>query len=176
MKRGKSLSYDPARAAERRARREARRAAEAPRPEDTVRELRQLRQLERDGKVKARMTVDEAADRRFWRQMVTKGGCVMCKAFPVDGRTRSERGADLTVIDGHHVVAKQDLKRWGLHARLWDIRNGIALCRYHHARHEAAMQRVPRELLPAVAWEFAEEINAEFVLDDDRVYPGQGAA
>lgn len=160
MRRGSGLSHDPARAAERRARREQRRAAEAPRRETVSR-------------AGAR---DDGASRRAWQETVTAAGCVMCKAFPVDAATARERRMDLAIIDPHHIVPQQDLKRWGLHVLLCDPRNGIALCRLHHARHELAYQRVPRSLLPAAAFAFAREINAVFVLEDDAVYPVTEAA
>lgn len=166
MKRGAGLSHDPARAAEKRARREARRAAEAPRHEDVVRELRA-------SSSDAAVARDDTTARRLWRSKVTAGGCVMCAAFPMSAGEVRERWGDLAAIEAHHIVPQQDLKRWGLHARLWDPRNGIALCRLHHARHELAYQRVPRALLPAAAFEFAAEIGAEFVLDDENVYPRQ---
>lgn len=159
MKRGAGLSHDPARAAEKRARREARRAAEPPRPEDIARE--------------ATGTPDDATDHRVWHARVKAGGCVMCAAYPMSAADVRERWSELAAIEAHHIVPKQDLKRWGLHARLWDPRNGIALCRLHHARHELAYQRVPRRLLPPAAWQFAAEIGAEFVLDDGNVYPRQ---
>jgi hypothetical protein len=168
LKRGKPLTANPARAAEKRARREARRAAEGPRPEDVVRELR----VGSSDEAAAR---DDTTARRAWQAKVTARGCVMCAASPVDAATRAERWPDLSQIDAHHVISQDKLKRWGLHARLWDARNGIALCRLHHARHELAYQRVPRRLLPRAAWQFAAEIGAEFVLDDENVYPQQAS-
>lgn len=167
MKRGRGLTHNPARAAERRRRREARRAAEDPRPEDAAREARRTA---RERPESARATHDHA-QASAWHQHFARQRCVMCVAAPVPADVARERALDLATIDGHHIVPKQDLKRWGLFALLWDLRNGLPLCRYHHFRHESAYQRVPRRLLPAAAWKFADEINARFVLDDDRVYP-----
>jgi hypothetical protein len=174
MNRGKPLRHDPARAAERRERRERRREAEGPRPEDLAREARRVA---REAPASA-LEVEDRAASRAWNRAAEAQGCVMCAAeldghdrFPVSARTRRERAWDLAKIDGHHIIAKQALKRWGLFALLWDVRNMLPLCRYHHFRHEQAYQRVPRDLLPRRAREFAREINAEYMLDDDDVYP-----
>lgn len=167
MKRGEPLKADPARAAERRARRETRRAGEVARPEDLAREARRVA---REKPASSRVAHD-AEQATGWHRHFASQQCVQCMAVPVSLRVRRERGLDLATIDGHHIIPKQDLKRWGLFARLWDWRNGIPLCRYHHARHEMAVQRVARELLPAASFAFADEINARFVLEDDDVYP-----
>jgi len=166
VKRGKGLSHDPARAAERRQRREARRAAEPPRPEDAAREARRA----------AREAPQSATDHdrdgaREWNRAARRAGCAMCRHRPPAAWVRRERAADLARIDGHHCIPKQDLKRWGLFSRLWDLANMLPLCRYHHFRHEDAYERVPRELLPPEAFAFADEIGARYVLEDDRVYP-----
>lgn len=167
MKRGKPLRASPQRAAERRRRREARRAEQDPRPEDVAREARRAA---RDQPASSLSAQDREAG-RAWNTAACRRGCVMCKIDEVDRQTRQDFGWELSKIDGHHVVPKQDLKRWGLHALLWDLRNMLPLCRYHHFRHEQAVQRVPRELLPAPAWEFADAIGARFVLEDAAVYP-----
>jgi hypothetical protein len=167
LSRGKGLTHDPARAAERRRRREARRAAEDPRPEDEAREERQgAPQASRSS-----VPPHDAEAARLWWRAVTAGGCVMCHDCPVDEQTRRERRADLEYVQGAHIVPQDKLKRWGMHDRLWDIRNGLGLCRFHHARHDYAVQRCPRRLLPVEAFEFADEINARWVLEDDTVWP-----
>lgn len=83
-------------------------------------------------------------------------------------------------IDGHHVVAKQHIKRehgraefplsvflpgmrevtvWqSLDAMLADSRNGIAACRRHHELVERALVRLFRDELPAHVFEFAREV------------------
>ena len=81
-------------------------------------------------------------------------------------------------IEGHHVVAKQEVKRVARSARwefdqtqdaLWDARNGMPLCSKCHQQHETAFKRVPRHLVPATALEFARELGVEHVID--RYYP-----
>lgn len=108
-------------------------------------------------------------DRRWWRAAAIRGGCVMCREFPVPRDLRSARFDDLRIIDGHHVLAKRHLRTNGHAARLWDQRNGLALCRYHHARHEAGHQRVPYELVPKGAIDFAAELGLDWILE--REYP-----
>ena len=64
----------------------------------------------------------------------------------------------LDTLDAHHVTPLQALKREGVPESAWyDPRNGMALCRYHHGRHESGMERVPRDLLTRDHWEFAAE-------------------
>ncbi len=165
-----TLSHDPAKALERRLRREQRREAEPPRPEDAAREER------RTAREAAKTAAGEDRDgQRAWSAAARKAGCAMCKATPVNADVRRERGADLARIEGHHLIEKSELRRWGLLAALFDPRNMLPLCSYHHARHTLAFERVPRELLPAAAFEFADEIGARFVLEDDRVYPRHAA-
>lgn len=168
MKRGKGLRHDPARAAERRRRREERRQADGPRPEDVAREARRVA---RDAPESARIVHDHDAA-RAWNAQARREGCVLCAHEPPDDEVRRTRGWDLATPAGHHVVPRQDLKRWGLHRLLWDVRNMLPLCRYHHDRHEYTPgARVPRALLLPRNFEFADEIGARFVLEDDDVYP-----
>lgn len=81
-------------------------------------------------------------------------------------------------IEGHHIVSKQVIKRVARERRvgdavreqwLWDDRNGMALCRLCHARHENANRRVPRDLVPVQARVFAAELGVSHLLD--RYYP-----
>jgi hypothetical protein len=167
MNRGKPLSHDPARAAEKRARRLARRAAEQ-RPEDVAREERESERPRRRGE--PRSEDERRASAEFYR-VVTASGCVMCIAFPVDPQTYRERRADIERIQAAHLISQDKLRRWGLHGRLWDPRDGLGLCCYHHFRHDDAVQRVPRRLIPAPAFVFADEIGARWVLEDDVVFP-----
>lgn len=97
--------------------------------------------------------------KRHWKAAACRAGCVMCKAFPVPPELRNGRLADFRTIEGHHVLAQRHLKRNGHGDRLWDTRNGMGLCRYHHGRHESWMQRVPRELVAGDAMEFADEVG-----------------
>lgn len=90
-----------------------------------------------------------------WKRAVCRYGCHMCHAFPVDAYTRLMFEPDLRRIEGHHVLSKSFLKDSGLEAELWNVDNGMALCHYHHSRHELHSQRVPRELIPTAALAFA---------------------
>jgi hypothetical protein len=112
---------------------------------------------------------DEALARRYWRFAVIRGGCVMCKAYPLSRQQRAGREADIQRVEGHHVLAKRYLKARGLANRFWDTRNGLGLCSYHHARHERWMQRVPYELVPDDAIEFADEVGLLHLIEHD--YP-----
>lgn len=173
MKRTRPLRADPKKAAERRARRETRRAEDA-RPEDVAREIRDLARAGRRKPAQRGTTgsdpYGDAAAKRFWREQVTAKGCVMCAACPPSREVRAAFGPDLRWIQGHHVIPKQVLKRTGLSAFLWDVRNGIGLCAYHHERHERQREPVPFDLLPAAAFEFADEIDMRHHLDTDRRY------
>jgi hypothetical protein len=102
---------------------------------------------------------------RCWKRTVSAGGCVMCRTGPVDAAVRAAYGAQLAEVQAHHVIPRSDLKRMGLHDYLWDERNGIGLCAYHHHRHTVWRERMPRELVPAAAYEFAEELGIGWLLD-----------
>jgi hypothetical protein len=92
----------------------------------------------------------------FRIQVLSGSECLMA------GRSRERCGG---ILDPHHVIAKQALKKHGLSSQLWNADNGIPLCRRHHERHETAVERVPRSLLPAEALAFAEELGLEYLLD-----------
>jgi hypothetical protein len=109
--------------------------------------------------------LDEMLAKRYWRAEVTRGGCVMCKAFPLTPQQRAGREAQIRRVEGHHVLAKRHLRNNGEGHRLWDTRNGIGLCTYHHHRHEHWMQRVPYGLIPDGALEFADEVDLLPLLD-----------
>lgn len=113
--------------------------------------------------------VDVALQRRYWRTAATSGGCVMCLHFRPTADEVASHGIDLKLLEGHHVLPQQLLKREGLHGKLWDVRNGLGLCRYHHARHESYAQRVPRDVVPNDAFDFADELGLGWAID--REYP-----
>lgn len=113
--------------------------------------------------------VDVTLAKRYWKLSVCRGGCVMCRHFPVDQRELGYRTGDLRRIEGHHVLAQRHLKREGHAGRLWDTRNGMALCGYHHERHENWTQRVPYELVPVDALEFADELALLWLIEGE--YP-----
>lgn len=95
----------------------------------------------------------------IWREGL--GPCAVCGA-----RFR---------VDGHHIIPKRILRALGFDALCMDKRNRLPLCRRHHERHEASVEPVPRELLPASVWEFADEIGLRWYVE--RHYkPGEEAA
>lgn len=113
---------------------------------------------------------DVSLDRRYWKASATRGGCVMCKAFPLEPHERIGREADIRRIEGHHILAKRHLRVHGYEGRFWDTRNGLALCALHHHRHEFRMQPVPFGLLPDDALEFAAELELLYIIENE--YPG----
>lgn len=105
--------------------------------------------------------VDDSIARRHWREQVTAGGCVM-------------PGPHGGFVQGHHIITKDLLKREGHSTRLWDTRNGLALCEHHHNLHHRRLEPVPMYLLPEGAHDFAREVGLEWVLDRD--YSAEGVA
>lgn len=93
------------------------------------------------------------------------GPCAVCPA---------EGGVCSGPVQGHHAIAKQSLKRHGLHRALWDLRNRVPVCEHRHEQHTTAHKPIPRELLPASVFEFAEEVGLTWWLD--RRYPVAVAA
>lgn len=109
---------------------------------------------------------------KCWRLATIRTGCVMCRAFPVRAEVRRARGPELRRMQAHHVVPQRHLKRYGHELYLWDQRNGLCLCEYHHARHENFTQRVPRVLLPTAVVAFVADLQLEWLLDAE--YPPAG--
>jgi hypothetical protein len=108
--------------------------------------------------------------KRYWKMAVARGGCVMCRAFPLESHERIGREPEIARIEGHHVLAKRHLRVHGHAGRFWDTRNGLALCRLHHHRHEFRMQPVPFRLVPDDALEFAAELYLLYIIENE--YPG----
>lgn len=75
-------------------------------------------------------------------------------------------------LQAMHVVPKQTLKRRGLRHLLWDPLNGVSGCYRIHRRHDLAVEKIPRELLPQRCIDFALEHNLVDVLD--RHWPETG--
>jgi hypothetical protein len=98
-----------------------------------------------------------------WKRTVSRGGCVMCRATAgcIEPARELAHPSDLRRIEAHHIITQQQLKREGFEAWLWDARNGMALCGWHHPRHHNYRQRVPRELLPAGVFAFAAELVSD---------------
>lgn len=73
-------------------------------------------------------------------------------------------------LQAMHVVSKHTLKRRGLRRLLWDVENGVAGCYLIHRRHDLAVERIPRVLLPDRCMEWA---RTHGVLDSlERHWPG----
>jgi hypothetical protein len=102
-----------------------------------------------------RLSADERSAAESFHDEVCATGCAMCTAFgwPTDRPSWSE--ADVRRLEAHHIISAQTLTREGLHALLWAVENGLCLCRYHHARHENWVERVPAGLIPDRARLFA---------------------
>jgi hypothetical protein len=111
-----------------------------------------------------------------WHRAVVRGGCVMCRAFPLDDETRFQYEADVDRLEGHHLLPKrhlpEDVKWDETQVGLELGSNGMCLCRYHHERHEHYAQRVPRVLLPTSVYDFAAKLNLGWLLDHE--YPEEG--
>lgn len=120
-------------------------------------------------------SVAEKAEVAMWHQIVTADQCVMCQAIPVGQEVFAARRADILRREGHHILAKRLLIAAGLEHLLWCPENGMSLCRFHHQRHEAWFQRVPRRLVPRRAFDFAAKATAlvdqNFVAQLERDYP-----
>lgn len=115
----------------------------------------------------------EAERRRYWKQTACREGCVMCNALrrgspaiqEIPDLVRRDRMVELREIQGHHILPKNALKRRNLEEHLWDERNGVGLCEYHHGRHTNYVERMPRDLLPPVVYDFAAEIGVDYLID-----------
>ena len=76
-------------------------------------------------------------------------------------------------VQGAHIISQQHLKRLGLSEFLWDTRNGMLLCAWHHNRHDRYLERVPRNQLPEGVEDFCEEHEIMYLLD--KQYPKEEA-
>lgn len=72
-------------------------------------------------------------------------------------------------VQGHHVIAKQTLRRRGLLEFLWDVRNRMPVCEHRHGQHTNRFRPIPRDLVPPEAVAFAEELDLSHLID--RAYP-----
>lgn len=99
----------------------------------------------------------------IWRRDL--GGCAVCAA---------EGGECRGPVQGHHAVSRQVLREHGLIAAMSDIRNRVPVCEHRHEQHTTGYRPIPRELLPASVFEFAEEVGLGWWLD--RHYPARRAA
>lgn len=93
-----------------------------------------------------------------WKTAV--GPCQVCPA---------EGGVCEGDVQGHHAITQQALKNRGLHASLWDTRNKVDVCTHRHEQITTSSKPLPRRLLPAAVFEFADELGLGWYLD--RFYP-----
>lgn len=75
-------------------------------------------------------------------------------------------------LESHHVITQQALRKRGLSHLAWDIRNSFSVCERGHRRHTLAVGRIPRNRLPAEAFEFADEHGLGWMIE--RYYPLSG--
>lgn len=81
-------------------------------------------------------------------------------------------------MDAHHIVEQERIKKYVrslrlpkdaevevMVRRLWDARNGMAVCKDCHQRHTTSFRLIPREALPESAYVFATEIGLGYALD-----------
>lgn len=100
----------------------------------------------------------------------------------IPGCTRSGAGAHGTAwdtkLEGHHIVPRRYLnsvvRERGLVGEdanriVWNLANHLPLCAYHHNRHERALERVPRHVLPDAALAFAEDVGLTWLVE--KAYP-----
>lgn len=127
-----------------------------------------MRQSRLRSRPRPRAGPDEARLKRaHWEAAMRMGGCVMCPpSRPVPPEVRP----DLRILEAHHILEKEKLKRLGLPPEaVHDPRNALCLCVHHHDQHEHHRERVPRGLLPAGTFEWAAGHGVEWLLD--RTYP-----
>lgn len=89
-----------------------------------------------------------------WRRDL--GACIVCPA---------EGGVCAGPVQGHHAVGKQTLRRNGFAAFLDDVRNRVPTCEHRHEQHTTGYRLIPRAVLPASVFEFADELGLGWWLD-----------
>lgn len=62
-------------------------------------------------------------------------------------------------LDAHHAIPQQVLRKHALHEHLWDVRNGISVCRHAHEQHHSRYRPIPFSCLPERTLEFAREFG-----------------
>lgn len=104
--------------------------------------------------------------RVFDQQRVRRGGPALCA---VTGEP-----LDFTVDDAHHVLDKRLLRARGLHAVVWDPRNGMFIKANIHLGQTNGLRRITRDKISPAAWAFARErgewavqrLEADYPLED----------
>lgn len=94
----------------------------------------------------------------IWRRDL--GPCAVCV---------HEGGTCRGQVQAHHVISQECLRKHGFSTRLMDLRNRLPVCEHRHEQHTNRFRPIPRELLPASAFEFADETGLGWWLD--RQYP-----
>lgn len=74
-------------------------------------------------------------------------------------------GACEPPLQAAHVVSAAELRKRGLGHLVYDPTNAIALCYRHHRRHDNWTEKIPRHLLPARCFAWAEAHNLTDALE-----------
>lgn len=115
----------------------------------------------RPGRSGPRPTTAEITARELFKQTVCSEPCI---GLLIPGHVCEGP------LQAMHVVSKHTLKRRGLRKLLWDAANGVPGCYRIHRRHDMAVERIPRALLPDRCVEWARRHG---VLDSlERHWPG----
>lgn len=69
------------------------------------------------------------------------------------------------VLECHHVVTQQHLRKHGLDHARWDRRIGVTVCERAHRRHTLAVERIPFDVLPDEVVTFVEELGFGWYLE-----------
>jgi len=77
-------------------------------------------------------------------------------------------------VQAAHLIPKQALRRRKFYEHVYDPRNGIGACYKAHRRSDAGIERFPAAYIPTGAWEFAEELGVDWMLE--RLYGERVAA
>ncbi len=114
--------------------------------------------------MRRRLTPDEMEQALAFWLIVTGQGCQV-HDDPLDCEKP---------IQAAHLIPKQALRRRGLFEHVYDPRNGIGACYRAHRRSDAGIERFPVAYIPIEAWEFAEELGLDWMLE--RLYGERVAA
>lgn len=119
-----------------------------------------LRAIGKRGRERQRQSSMNRLLRELWRSGL--GPCAM-----------GPNGCD-GHVDAHHIVKRQTLRTHGHQIEEWNLANRLPLCRAHHEAHHSGANPVPRILLPASVFEFADDLGLGWWVD--RHYPESVAA
>ena len=109
------------------------------------------------------LTPLEWKQRVFDQQRERPGGPALCAV--------TEESLSFAVDDAHHVLDKRLLRARGLHAVVWDPRNGMFIKTFIHLGQTNGLRRIPRDKIPDAAWAFAREIGEWAVQRLEADYP-----